>query len=82
GDVLTCSRDEALTATVVEGGRVDFQGEVLSLSAAARNALHSIGYSTPNVSGSVYWMFDGELLDERRRRMEAEQFDESSSANV
>lgn len=26
-----------------------------------------------------YWMFEGELLDERRRRLESEQFDEISS---
>ncbi len=82
GDVLTCSRDAAITATVVEGGKVDFQGEVLSLSAAALKALRGLGYSTPAASGSEYWMFDGELLDERRRRMEAEQFDETLSASV
>lgn len=82
GDILTFSRDETITAKVIEGGKVDFQGEVLSLSAAALKALHSLGYSTPAASGSEYWTFDGELLDERRRRMEAEQFDETSSANV
>ncbi|BBL75401.1 GIY-YIG nuclease family protein [Methylomagnum ishizawai] len=82
GDVLTCSRDEMLTATVVDGGKVDFQGETLSLSAAALKALHSLGYKTPSASGSDYWIFDGELLDERRRRMEAEQFDETLPASV
>ena len=76
GDILTCSRDENITAAVVDGGKVDFQGEILSLSAAALKALHSLGYSTPAASGSDYWMFEGELLDERRNRMEAEQFDE------
>ncbi len=74
GDVLTCSRDETLTATVVDGGKVNFQGEIQSLSSAALKALHCLGYSTPAASGSQYWMFDGELLDERRNRMEAEQF--------
>lgn len=77
GDILTCSRDETLAATVVDGGKVDFKGEILSLSAAALKALHSLGYKTPSASGSDYWIFDGELLDERRRRMEAEQFDEN-----
>ncbi len=47
----------------------------MSLSAAALDALHRLGYKTPTASGSEHWMFDGELLDERRRRMEAEQFD-------
>lgn len=77
GDVLTCSRDESLKATVVDGGKVEFQGEILSLSAAALKALHSLGYSTPAASGSGYWDFEGELLDERRRRLEAEQFEEA-----
>lgn len=82
GDILTCSRDESITATVVEGEKVNYQGEILSLSAAALKALHSLGYSTPVASGSGYWKFDGELLDERRRRFEAERFDEAASTNV
>ena len=41
GDILTCSRDENITAAVVDGGKVDFQGEILSLSAAALKALHN-----------------------------------------
>lgn len=81
GDVLTLSRDENLTATVVADGKVDFKGEILSLSAAALKALHSLGYSTPAASGPGYWMFDGELLAERRRNIEAAQFEDRSSAN-
>ncbi len=82
GDTLTCSRDEMITATVVDGGKVSYQNEVMSLSAAALKALHSLGYSTPAASGPGYWKFDGELLDERRQRIEAEQFDETASNNV
>ena len=82
GDVLTSSRDELITATVVEGGKVIFNGEILSLSGAAVNALHSLGYKTTAASGSDYWKFEGELLDERRRRIEAEQFDEAPSVNA
>jgi T5orf172 domain len=81
-DILTFSRDETITATVVDGEKVDFQNEVMSLSAAALKVLHSLGYSTPTASGSVYWKFEGELLDERRRRMEAEQFDQTTSNNA
>ena len=80
GAVLNFSRDEAITATVLEGGKVNFEGEVTSPSAAALKALHRMGYQTPTASGSEYWMFDGELLDERRRRLEAEQFDETGTA--
>ncbi len=77
GDVLTFSRDESIRAIVADDGKVMFEGEKLSLSAAALKALHRLGYKTPAASGSEHWMFDGELLDERRRRLEAEQFDQS-----
>lgn len=80
GDVFTLSRDESITATVVEGGKVLYQGDILSPSAAALRALHGLGYTTPAVSGSDQWMFEGELLDERRRRLEAEQFDQPAGA--
>ncbi len=76
GEILTLSRDETITAEVVEDGRVLFNGSVQSLSAAALTALKSLGYKTTSVSGSDYWKYDGELLDERRRRLEAEQFDQ------
>jgi hypothetical protein len=81
GDILTCSRDDSITATVVSGGKVNFGGEILSLSAAALKALHSLGYKTSAASGSWYWKFDGELLDERRERMEAEKFADTPSAD-
>jgi hypothetical protein len=76
GDTLTFSRDENIIATVVEGGRVLYDGETLSLSAAALRVLHSLGSRTPAASGSEYWLYEDELLDERRRRLEAERFGE------
>jgi hypothetical protein len=79
GDTLTFSRDENIVAIVQEGGRVSYCGETLSPSAAALKALHALGYKTPAASGSEYWMYDGELLDERRKRLEAIQFDEAAS---
>jgi hypothetical protein len=78
GDLLNFSRDESVVATVVDDGKVQLDGETLSLSAAALKVLTRMGYKTPAASGSDYWMFDGELLDERRRRIEAERFDETT----
>ena len=75
GDVVVFSRDESITATVATEGKLLFEGEMLSPSAAALKALHRLGYKTPAASGSEHWMFEGELLDERRRRLEAEQFE-------
>ena len=80
GDVLLFSRDESIRATVVTEGKVLYEGETSSPSSAALKALHKLGYKTPTASGSEYWMFDGELLDERRRRLEAEQFDQAGVA--
>lgn len=77
GTLLTFSRDEARMSMVLEGNKVNLDGEVMSLSAAALKVLKQMGYQTPAASGSEYWMFEGELLDERRRRLEAEQFDEA-----
>jgi len=74
GDVLTFSRDETITATVVQKNKINYCDETLSLSAAAEKLL---GYQN-GVSGPLYWKFEGELLDDRRRRMESEQFDEST----
>lgn len=76
GDILVLSRDETITAAVLDGGKVSFKGEPMSLSAAALKALQGMGYKSTSVSGSDYWMFDGELLDERRVRLEAKQFEE------
>jgi hypothetical protein len=80
GDVLQFSRDESIRAVVGTDGKLEYDGETLSPSAAALKALHKLGYKTPAASGSEHWMFDGELLDERRRRLESEQFDGSASA--
>ena len=54
---------------------VILDGEILSPASAALKILHQKGYKTPTASGSLYWMYEGELLDDRRRRLEAQQFD-------
>lgn len=79
GSVLTFSRDESRTATVVAGNQIELEGEVMSLSGAAVKILLQLGYTSTSASGSDYWMYDGELLDERRRRMESEQYDDASN---
>ncbi|TAG00731.1 MAG: GIY-YIG nuclease family protein [Burkholderiales bacterium] len=72
GTVLTCSRDETVTAIVVDESRVEFKGERMSLSGAALLAIRNLGYQWRAVSGSDVWMVDGETLDERRRRLDDE----------
>jgi hypothetical protein len=75
GTQLTLSRGKDVYATVVEGNKVQYEGQIMSLSAAALTALHKLGYKSPAASGSDYWMYDGKTLDEVRMDREAEQFE-------
>ncbi len=77
---VLCEFQCAFRGIVLEGNRVSLGGEEMSLSAAALKVSKEMDYKTPAASGSEYWMFDGELLDEMRRRLEAEQFDEQAPA--
>lgn len=73
GTVLTLSRDEDVHATVVPGNKVEFDGQIMSLSASALAALHKLGgYTLEAASGSDYCMYEGKTLDEIRVAKEAE----------
>jgi hypothetical protein len=71
GAVLTLSRDEDVHATVVNGNRVEYEGQIMSLSGSALGAVHKLGYTLGAASGSDYWMYDGKTLDEIRVAMES-----------
>ena len=79
GTVLTLSRDATVQATVVSGNRVEYDGQVMSLSASALAALHKLGYTSSAASGSDYWTYDGKTLDEIRVAKESEQESAASS---
>lgn len=66
GAELVFFNDENLKARVVDEKFIDFNGEVTRLSPAAQKIL---GYNY-KVAGTLYWMYEGETLDERRRRFE------------
>lgn len=71
GSELYFSRDENIRATVIatQGtNTVEFNGTMTSLSQSAQAIL---GYKY-GVAGTDYWMYEGETLDERRRRLESE----------
>lgn len=72
GAILNFTKDQSITCTVVDHKKVEFEGEVTSLSAAALNAIHQLGYEWTVIAGPNYWGYEGETLDERRCRMEAE----------
>ena len=70
GAELTFSRDENIRARVVDlhsTNSIEFNGEITSLS---RSAQRILGFDY-GVAGTDYWMYEGETLDERRRRFES-----------
>ncbi len=67
GAELTFSRDDNQKVTVIDNRSVMFNGEITSLSASAQELL---GYPY-QVQGTVYWLYEGETLDERRKRFES-----------
>ncbi|MDO9231157.1 MAG: GIY-YIG nuclease family protein [bacterium] len=66
GSELIFSRDENIKARVVDNRSIEYNGEITSLSKSAQKIL---GYDY-GIAGTDYWMFEGETLDERRRRFE------------
>lgn len=66
------SRDENKKAKVIDlhsAKSIEYNGEITSLSTSAQEIL-GVAYG---VAGTDYWMYDGETLDERRRRIENEE---------
>jgi hypothetical protein len=68
GAELYFVRDKNTKVIVLDNKTVEYQGDSLSLSEAARRALN---VEWP-AQGPIYWMYEGETLDERRKRIEEE----------
>jgi len=69
GSLLKLTKNSEITA-VVDGERtVLFNGESLSLSAAALSALRSMGYDWKSAHGAAYWEFHGETIWDRGERL-------------
>ena len=73
GASLAFTKDPAITCTVVADGKVQYEEQTLSPSAAALQVIRKLGYNWAAVSGSDYWEYEGETLTARRLRMEDEQ---------
>jgi len=77
GAELLFIRDESIKCRVsTDLKHVEFQGEEMSISAATQ---HALGITRP-IQGPIYWTYQGELLDERRTRMEEEEEQEIEDA--
>ena len=67
GAELIFSRNKNIKAKVVDNRSIEFNGKITSLSKSAQKIL---GYNY-GIAGTDYWMYEGETLDERRKRFES-----------
>lgn len=65
GAELIFSRNENIKAKVLDNHSVEYNGKKTSLSNSAQKIL---GYDY-GVAGTDYWMYEGETLDERRKKL-------------
>jgi hypothetical protein len=72
GAELRFLKDDQIVCKVIDDRSVEFQGQVTSLSAAASELLAKFGRKSAQVQGPIYWLYEGETLEERRQRIEAE----------
>jgi hypothetical protein len=70
GSTLTHNKDVSETCEVVDNHKVLYDGVEQSLSNAALIIFHKLGYTWSAVSGPDSWLYEGETLDARRKRME------------
>lgn len=67
GSILYFSRDSNITCTVYSNNTVRFNGEIVTLTEAARNT-GLISYY--ELQGPKFWMYEDELLTSRRKRIQ------------
>lgn len=71
--ILYFSKDDSVTSIVADenSNKIIFEGVKMSLSAAALQALHNIGYTWSTARGSDYWTYEDETLTTRRLELES-----------
>lgn len=70
GSELVFAKKPERTATVVDARQIELDGKVMSLSAAALKLLHEEGYEWQTANGAQHWEYEGEVLSERRNRLD------------
>jgi len=71
GSTLSFLRDEDVVCTVISNTRVEFESDSHSLSSAALIAKNRMGFNWRTIAGPLNWKFEGEVLDDRRARLES-----------
>lgn len=64
GTVLTFAKDPDVVCTVAGPRKVTFEGEEMTVSAAAMIVVRRMGYTWPTVNGFEYWCHEGVRLSE------------------
>jgi len=70
GDELEYSRDTSVKAFVADDTSIQLNGQVTSLSAATHDLLVKEGINWKTVQGPRFWMSNGEILSELRKKLE------------
>ncbi len=68
GEKIYFSRDEKIKATVLKRNKIELNGTEQGLSKSAQELLNY----QKQPAGTLFWKYDGETLDERRRRIDEE----------
>lgn len=68
GEEIYFSRDENIKAKVLQGNKIELNGKERGLSKSAQELLNY----KKQPAGTLFWKYDEETLDERRRRMDEE----------
>lgn len=76
GAEITFTRDDTKKATVISDKKVEYEGEEYSLSALAQKLIEELGYHWKSVQGPAYFEYEGEVLADRRLRLEEENEEE------
>jgi hypothetical protein len=72
GATLVFTKDESVTAKVKSAHEIEFEGNIMSLTAAALVVMKRLGYTWKQIRGPQYWMHAGETLFERKNRLDGE----------
>lgn len=69
GETLTFVKDTSITCIVADNTNVNYQGRLMLLTTAAKEAGKTIGIQWNTVRGSDQWKYKGEVLTKRRKSM-------------
>lgn len=73
GSELKFTRNEELVCNVSESRKVEYNGEIYSLSTLTRNLLKAnYNWKSNHVNGFSFWKYQDEILTDRRNRLEEE----------